>query len=134
MSQRGWLAPVYINDVMLMLAVDTGASKTMLAEDVFKRHFKDITLSPSQSTCCTADGDDLPVAGQFLADVQLGPEDNGCQRRWTRFVGDGLPPNSGRLDWREGGSTAHECGRPLGCVLKNQVWIFLGATPQKCSK
>ena len=65
MSEPGWLAPVYINEVMVMLAVDTGASKPMLAEDVFKRHFKSTSLETSQSTFCTTDGDELKVAGQF---------------------------------------------------------------------
>ena len=70
MSERGWMAPVYINEVMVMLAVDTGASKTMLARDVFERHFKSTSLETSQSTFCTADGDELKVARQFVADVQ----------------------------------------------------------------
>ena len=48
-------------------------------------------MGTSQSTFCTADGDDLPVAGQFLADVQLGPVT--VTNKWitvAKIVGDGL--------------------------------------------
>ena len=94
-----------------MLAVDTGASKTMLAEIVFDRHFKIIKLSPSESTFCS-DGDDLKVAGQFVADVQLGPVTvTNLRIMVADVVGDGLL-DSRRLDWQEGRAAAHERGWP----------------------
>ena len=36
---KGWLAPVYINDVYLLMTADTGAAVTMLNTAVFRRYF-----------------------------------------------------------------------------------------------
>jgi hypothetical protein len=35
---RGWLAPVYVNGVLMMLAVDTGAAMTIIDTRKFLRH------------------------------------------------------------------------------------------------
>ena len=69
------MAPVYINNTMLMLVVDTsaGASKMVLAKDTVHRYFTGVDLGPSCSTFCTADSNDLHVARQFVEGMQLGP-------------------------------------------------------------
>ena len=54
---------------MLMLAVDTGASKMVLAKDTLHRYFTGMDLGPSCSTFCMADSDDRHVARQFLEDM-----------------------------------------------------------------
>ena len=72
-TAKGWLAPVYINDVFLLLTADTGAAVTMLNTNIFKRYFPDTELQPSAGNFTTASGDPMSTAGQFRADVQLGP-------------------------------------------------------------
>ena len=47
-SMKGWLAPVYVNDVFLMMTVDTGAAITMLNATMFDRHFPGIELQASE--------------------------------------------------------------------------------------
>ena len=72
-TAKGWLAPVYINDVFLLLTADTGAAVTMLNSTMFKRYFPDTELQPSTGNFTTASGDPMPTEGQFRANVQLGP-------------------------------------------------------------
>ena len=72
-SMKGWLAPVYVNDVFLMLTVDTGAALTMMNATMFKKYFQDTKLDPSTDHFTTANGETMTAEGTFRANVQMGP-------------------------------------------------------------
>lgn len=63
------MAPVYINDILLMLAVDTGAAMTMINDTVFSEHFPIVELQKSQDLFHTANGEELRAKGQFHTHV-----------------------------------------------------------------
>ena len=90
-TMRGWLAAVHVNDVFLMMAVDTGAALTMLNKDIFKKYFKKTKLTKSKDQFVTATGDPMKAKGQFRADVQLGPVTiAGLKISVADVLGDGL--------------------------------------------
>jgi predicted aspartyl protease len=63
---RGWLAPVYVNGVLMMLAVDTGATMTIVNSEKFLKLLDRALLQPSEHTFHTAAGITLPALGQFV--------------------------------------------------------------------
>jgi hypothetical protein len=88
---RGWLALVYVNGVLMMLAVDTGAAMTIINTRKFLRHLDCGLLRPSIHTFHTAAGATLPALGQFAATLELGPvKVTGLITTVAEVVGDGL--------------------------------------------
>jgi hypothetical protein len=88
---RGWLAPVYVNGALMMLAVDTGAAMTIINTRKFLRHLDRDLLRPSIHTFHTAAGATLPALGQFAATLELGPvKVTGLVVTVAKVVGDGL--------------------------------------------
>eukprot|EP00919_Chromeraceae_sp_WS-2016_P072705 GHVR01171869.1.p1 GENE.GHVR01171869.1~~GHVR01171869.1.p1 ORF type:complete len:120 (-),score=20.28 GHVR01171869.1:191-550(-) len=91
--QRGWLAPVYNNDVLWMLAVDTGAAMTMIGEEVYRQYFPKTQLDECEDNgmFSTANGDTMVATWQFRASVQTGPVMiRGIKVTVANVVGDGL--------------------------------------------
>jgi hypothetical protein len=83
---RGWLAPVYVNGILMMLAVDTFAAMAIVNSDKFLKLLDRALLQPSEHTFHTGAGMTLPALGQFSATLELGSvkvSDCRRSRRWA---------------------------------------------------
>jgi hypothetical protein len=72
-ENKGWLAPVNIDDVLMMLAVDTGAGMTIVNKSKVLSFMDALDLEPSPFEFHTANGELLEGVGQFYYTLQLGP-------------------------------------------------------------
>jgi hypothetical protein len=70
---RGWLAPVHVNGILMMLAVDTGAAMTIINYRKFLQHLDESIIQPSAHTFHTAAGSTMPALGQLAATLKFGP-------------------------------------------------------------
>ena len=70
-----WLAQTRVSDVEMDLLVDSGACASFINPDAFRRISErtELVLEPADHDFELADGSPLPVYGQFVASVNLGP-------------------------------------------------------------
>jgi hypothetical protein len=90
-ENKGWLALVDIDDVLMMLAVDTGAGMKIVNKSKMLTYMDALDLEPSPYEFRTANGELLERVGQFYATLRLGPVvlENFCVTV-ADVVGDGL--------------------------------------------
>jgi hypothetical protein len=75
----------------MLLAVDTGATMTIINSQKFLKHLDRALLQPSGHTFHTTAGATLPALGQFSAALELGPvKVTGLLTTVAEVVGDGL--------------------------------------------
>jgi predicted aspartyl protease len=72
-ENKGWLARVHIDDVLMMLAVETGAGMTIVNKSKVLSFIDALDLEPSLFEFHTANGELLEGVGLFYATLQLGP-------------------------------------------------------------
>ena len=67
-----WIAAVRLGGRLLHLAVDTGASSTILSMEAFARLFPEVSLQSCSTVYKTADGNLMPAIGTFTTTVNVG--------------------------------------------------------------
>ena len=58
-----WNASVDIEEITVSMQLDTGCSKSLMAERIFRELWLERNLSPSQVSLCSYSGEPIPVLG-----------------------------------------------------------------------
>ena len=85
------MVPLKINNIPCNLELDTGASVTVIPEDMWKNELGSVPLQKSSVTLKSYSGHATPVVGEATVHVQYHAQEVNLQREWScphgeRFV------------------------------------------------
>ena len=88
-NKHGNEIPIEINNVQMLMELDTGAGISIISKETFDNNFNNISLKPCSTLLHTYTGDPIKVCGQFNASVNY----NGQRMSLPLVVVDGSGPS-----------------------------------------
>jgi len=70
-AKNNGIVPVKLNEIHLLMELDTGAGFAIITKDTYNRHFKETPLQTCDTRLHTYTGNPVQVSGQFNSSTKI---------------------------------------------------------------